>query len=287
MQPTTTDAGGRGDLVELNPPVPLLAGPVQMWRHLRAHRHIVSNFIQRDLRLKYRDSAFGFFWSLLEPLLLSAVYFILFVIIAGTPHPRVPLWIIVGVITWQVFSKALNASVTSLTKNDGLIKQAYFPREVYAVTATGAQLILASSSLLVAVPFMIYFRITPTPYLLMVPVGLLLSASLALGVGLMFACVNVVNRDIEHLFKFITRAGMFLSPVMWTVDMPRGRAAALDYIFWNPMAVPLTMVRNGIDGRPLGVDPLFVLYSIAFCLLSLVAGAIIFRRYEAVVVKKL
>jgi ABC-type polysaccharide/polyol phosphate export permease len=287
MQATTTDAGHRGDLVEVNPQVPFWAGPVRMWRNLREHRHIVSNFIQRDLRLKYRDSAFGFFWSLLEPLLLSAVYFVLFVIVAGTPQPKVPFWIIVGVITWGLFSNALTSALGSLTKNEGLIKQIYFPRELFAFTAAGAQLVLAFLSLVVAIPFMIYFAIPPTIHLVLVPIGLVLATCLALGIGLGFASLNVVNRDVEHLFKFVMRAGMFLSPVMWTIDMPRSRSGALEYLFYNPIVVPITMVRNGVDGRPLGIEAPYVAYSIAFCLIAFVLGAMIFKRYEARVVKKL
>ena len=274
-------------LAEVNPRVPFLAGPARILRNLRAHRHIVSNFIYRDLRLKYRDSAFGFFWALLEPLFLSAVYFLLFVIVAGNPEPRVPLWIILGVITWQLFSKTLTSAVTSLTRNEGTIKQVYFPREIFAVTTAGAQLVLASVSLLVAIPFLVYFRIAPTAHLWMVPAGLLLSVALALGIGLGMACLNVVNRDVEHLFKFITRAGMFLSPVMWTVDMPRSRSGLLDVLFFNPMAVPITMVRNGVEGRPLGVEPEYVAYSVAFCVVSCFLGAMIFKRFEAGVVKKI
>ena|SRR5690349_22119118 len=282
-----TDASGRGDLVEINPSVPLLAGAPQMWRNLWTHRHLLSSFVQRDLRLRYRDTAFGYFWSLLEPLLLSGVYFLLYVILAGSPQPRVPMWIIVGVITWQLFSKTLTGTVTSLTKNDAIIKQAYFPRELFAVTGAVAQLTLSSASLLVAIPFMIYFGIVPSLHLLLAPVGLLLAATLGLGIGLAFACLNVANRDVEHLFKFLTRAGMFLSPVMWTIEMPKGRAQILDYLFFNPMATALTLVRNGIDGRPLGIHPGFVAYSVAVCALSLVVGATIFRRYEAGVVKRI
>lgn len=283
----TAEAAEAAELVEVNAQVSLLAGPARMVRNLREHRHIVSNFIQRDLRLKYRDSAFGFFWSLLEPLLLSAVYFALFVIVAGTPERKVPLWIIVGVITWSLFSTTLTSSLSCLTKNEGIIKQVYFPREIFAITSAGSQLVLATLSLLVAIPFMIYFGIVPSVYLLMVPLGLLLSASLALGIGLGLACLNVVNRDVEHLFKFVTRAGMFLSPVMWTIDLPRARSGALEFLFYNPMVAPLTMVRNGIDGRPLGIEPGYVIYSVAFCLIALVLGAMVFKRHEALVVKKL
>ena len=279
-------ASGRGDLVEINPRVHFLAGPWQMWRNLRAHRHIVSNFISRDIRLKYRDSAFGFFWSLLEPLGLAAVFFIMFVIVLERPQPRAPLHIIMGVIVWGLFSRTLTSALTSISKNGGTIKSVYFPREIFAITSAGGQLVLCSMSLLVAIPFMIYYGIQPSPYLVMAPAGMLLATALALGVGLCFACLNVVYRDVEFVFKFVVRAGMFLSPVMWTMDHASGRGKLMGVLLFNPIAVPITMVRNGIDGRPIGVHAGWVVYSVVLCLGSLVLGAMIFKRWEAGVVKK-
>src|SRR5262245_23764857 len=144
-----TDASDRGDLVEINPRVPFLAGPLRVWRNLREHRHIVSNFISRDIRLKYRDSSFGFFWSLLEPLGLAAVFFIMFTIVLERPQPRAPLLIILGVITWRLFSNTLNSALTSISRNGGVIKSVYFPREIFPITTAGSQLILSSMSLVV------------------------------------------------------------------------------------------------------------------------------------------
>ncbi len=271
-------------LVEINRQRSFFLGPWLMWQDIKKHHHLASNFIMRDLRLKYRNSMLGYFWSLLEPLLLSGVYFVLFVIISGSPEPNYPLWVIVGVITWGYFSQSLNGAITSLTHNAGLIKQVYFPREMFAITKVGSNLVIAALGLLVAIPFMYYLDITPNGYLLMVPLGLLLVTILALGVGLLMACLNATNRDIEHFFRFVTRAGFFLSPVMWTVEMiPEG---SLGYIMVNPMVVPITMIRNGIDGRALGVDSLYVAYSIAVCLLSFLLGSMVFKRFEAGAVKK-
>ena len=87
------------------------------------------------------------------------------------------------------------------------------------VAKVGANLVIATLGLFVAVPFMYYLNISPNEQLLMVPLGLILVSMLSLGVGLLLACLNAVNRDIEHFFRFVTRAGFFLSPVMWTIEM--------------------------------------------------------------------
>lgn len=276
------------ELVEINAPVSLPGGLTQIWRNLREHRHLVSNFIRRDVRLRYRNSALGYFWSLFEPLLLAGVYYVLYVIIAGKPDPRYPLWIILGVMTWSFFSRALNESVTCITRNERMIKQVYFPRELFAFTSVGSNLILTSLSVLVAIPMMVIYRIPPSLGLLMVPVGLGLAALLGLGMGLGMACANVVNRDVEFFARFLTRAGMFISPVMWTVAMaPKTRSPWLEYLLLNPMAVPITMVRSGVEGKGLGIPSGYVAYSVATCILSFLVGAMVFKRFEAKVVKRL
>lgn len=282
----SSDATLDNELVEPNPQDSLVGGFVRLWRDVSRHRHLVSNFIQRDLRIKYRRSTLGYFWSILEPLLLSGVYVILFTIIAGKPEPMYPLWVVIGVIVWNFFSRSLAGSLTALTGNEGLIKQVYFPRALFAITTVGSQMAMAGLSLLVSVPFLIYFGIGPSVNLLMVPIGLLLTAMLAMGVGLGMACLNVVFRDTEFIFRFLTRAGFYLSPVMWTFHMvPKSKATVA--VLLNPMSAPITMVRNGIDGSPLGISTPFVIYSVVVCVVSFVIGICVFQRFEANVVKKL
>jgi len=282
------DISHSAELVEINAPVSWPRGLAQMWRNLTTHHHLINNFVRRDVRLRYRDSALGYFWSLFEPLLLAGVYYVLFVIIAGKPEPRYPLWIILGVMTWGLFSKSLNDAMTCLTRNEGMIKQVYFPRELFAFTSVGSSLIITGLSTLVAVPMMAMYGIGPSLGLLMVPVGLALAGLFGLGVGLGLACANVVNRDVEFFSRFLTRAGMFMSPVMWTVAMaPKTRAPWLKYLLLNPVAVPITMVRSGIEGKGLGISAGFVTYSVCACILSFLFGAMIFKRFEARVVKKL
>jgi lipopolysaccharide transport system permease protein len=275
-------------LTEVNPKIPFLRGPLELLRSLRVHRHLTANFISRDIRLKYRDSALGYVWSLLEPLMLAAVYYFLYVVLAHDHDPRQPLWIILGVITWQCFAKTVNGVVTCLTRNESLIKQVYFPREIFALTTAGSQYVLGMLSLVVAAPLMLYYGIAPTAYLLMMPFGLALACLLGLGSGLALACLNVVNRDVEHLMTFLTRAGVFLSPVLWTIEMaPQNRAALVHYVEYNPMTLPITMVRDGVAGTAPGLGVLPVLSAILVPVVLFFVGAAIFKRYEAQVVKKL
>ncbi len=275
-----------GELLEPNPRPTLLGGPAAMLRDVRRHRHLVTNFISRDIRLKFRHSRLGYLWSILEPLLMTGVYVILFSVIAGKPQPLYPLWVVVGVITWGFFGKALTGSLTALTGHEGIIKQVYFPRILFAVTNASSGAVMAALSLMVSVPFLVYHGIPPTHRLLFVPVGLVLTALFAMGLGLSLACLNVVFRDAEFILRFVVRAGFYLSPVMWTFHMvPKTRASVA--ILLNPMSVPITLVRNGIDGSRLGISSGWVLYSVAVCIGMFLVGVCIFQRHEAGVVKSL
>lgn len=244
--------------------------------------------MKRDLRLKYRGSFFGYFWSLLEPLLLAAVYVVLYAVLRGDADGTYAFGVVIGVICWSFFSRSMMAGVTSLTGNANLIAQVYFPRELFAVTATASNFILATLSLFVAIPFMLWLGLAPGPHLLLIPLGLILLALLALGIGLLCAGANVINRDVQHFFRFVARAGMFISPVMWTYALALERNPVYaEKLTYNPTLVPIELVKLGCSGKEVLFTQAQLTYSVATCLIVFVLGVIVFRRSEASAVKKL
>jgi ABC-type polysaccharide/polyol phosphate export permease len=272
----------------VNPSCSTLSAAPQGFRNLWNHRGLLRNFASRDISQRYRNSIVGYFWTVLEPLLLSAVYYFLFTIISGNPEERYPLWIILGVVTWQYFSRGLNDSVNCLTGNKNMIRQIYFPRELFAASKVLAQLTVTTMSLLVAVPFLISLNIQPTAQLLYVPLALALVTLQVLGVGWLLAVPNVHHGDVAHFTRFITRAGFFVSPVMWTIGMAKGgRAELLEYIFLNPMVLPLELMRAGFDGSSLAVPSWAIAWSVGFSLSILLVGLTVFKKFEAKVVKRL
>ena len=110
-----------------------------------------------------------------------------------------------------------------------------------------------------------------------------------MGVGLMMAPINAISQDISHLFKFIVRAGFFVSPVMWTYEMMLERASGgwVDLVMLNPMVIPITMVRHGLEGTSIEFEAFHLIYAISFAVLSLLVGSAIFKKCEARVVKYL
>ena len=277
------------ELREQNPEISFFAGPVACIQTMFNDWYLIRNLVKKDLRARYKRAALGYGWTFLEPFLLSAVYYALFTILAGNPEKLYSMWVLLGVIVWGHFSRSLQGTVACLSRGGGLIKQVYFPREILAFSPVLAQLVVAMLSLTAVIPVMLYLGVTPTSSLWMVAAGLVLTTMIAMGVGMMMAPLNAISEDVGHLFRFITRAGFFVSPVMWTYEMMLTRAFGpwVDIVMLNPMVVPLTLVRHGIDGTPLTLEMNHILYSVGFAVFSLYIGAAVFKRWEAKVGKYL
>lgn len=275
-----------GELGVMYPSPSILASPIHFYRNIVQNKSMIGNFVRRDVRIRYRNSLLGYIWTVLQPLLLAGVYYFVFTIIAGQEEELYPIWVLIGVITWQFFARSLNGSITSISRNANMIKLIYFPREIFALTTVGSNAIITGLSLLVVIPFIFYYDLPIGLHFLWLLAGLSISAVMALGIGMMLAPLNAVHGDIAHLFQFITKAGFFLSPVMWTLRMiPASRSDMLNYILLNPMVVPLEMMRCGVDGSELQIEGAWIAYSIGFAIASLLLGVIIFIQSEWKAVK--
>lgn len=228
---------------------------------------------------------------MLEPALLAIVYFLLFVVIANYSEQRYPLWILLGVISWGMFARIINTTVSSLSDNAGLIKQTHFPLEIYSASSALTNLVLTLASLVVVIPFLLYLDILPGTSLWMLPIGLLMLLLGAWGVGLMFASANVVFPDVGHMFRFITRAGFFISPVMWTYEMMAERTGAdsiyFQIIMLNPVVVPITMIRHSFEGTMPTIAAHHYAYAAIFPIIVFIIGSMIFKASSKGVVKRL
>tara|TARA_A200000113_G_scaffold224931_1_gene244187 strand:+ start:1319 stop:1750 length:432 start_codon:yes stop_codon:yes gene_type:complete len=142
-------------------------------------------------------------------------------------------------------------------------------------------------SSIVFIPLLIAYDIGLSWQLLLVPVAIFLAAFNAVGLGLLLAPTNCINRDIEHLVRFIVRAGFFLSPVMWTWDMALKRGWASDVVVWNPMVFPITLARDGFLGKVTEFPVDGILISVGWGLVMWVVGSMIFNRFEHSAVKYL
>tara|TARA_B100000282_G_scaffold155066_1_gene111637 strand:+ start:862 stop:1554 length:693 start_codon:yes stop_codon:yes gene_type:complete len=228
----------------------------------------------------------GILWSIIEPVLLAITYYFLFAILRGNSDKMYSVWILLGVIIWGCFSRTLQGTVTSLSNNSSMIQTVFFPRIIFPCVNMLSNIRLTILSCVVIIPIMLIAELPFTIHLIWVFVAIFMAGLLGFGFGLIFAPLNCSNRDMEHLFRFITRAGFFLSPVMWTIDMALEKGWG-ELTLLNPMAVPLTLVRDGVSGNAPSIELAWIGYSLAFLLISWIIGAFVFERNQAEAVKYL
>lgn len=264
-----------------------LLAPIHTLSEIRKNRFLVRNLIRREVRGRYRNAALGYAWTVIEPALLASVYWFLFIMLSGNPDEMYAVWVLIGVIVWSCFSKSLNAATNSLTKNMRTIHLVYFPRSIFPVSGIGANIMVTLMSCMVILPIIYIYDMPITAHLIWIPVGVVMAGFMALGLGMMMAPLNCVNRDVEHLVRFITRAGFFVSPVMWTAEMAMQRGAWGEAALWNPMVVPITMVRHGLEGKTVELPYGIVAASIVASILFYLIGSMVFSKYERGAVKYL
>ena len=265
---------------------PLLA-PINTLKEVSSNRFLVRNLIRRDVRGRYRNAALGYAWTVIEPALLASVYWFLFIMLSGNPDEMYAVWVLLGVIVWGSFSKSLNAATNSLTGNVRTMHLVFFPRSIFPVSGVGANIVVTMMSCLIILPLLYIYELPITIHLVWIPIGVLLAGFMALGFGMMMAPLNCVQRDVQHLIRFITRAGFFVSPVMWTAEMAMERGAWGEAALWNPMVRPITMVRHALEGKSVELPDSIVISSLIISFLIYVVGTMVFSKYERGAVKYL
>ena len=265
---------------------PILA-PAHTLSEIKNNRFLVRNLVRREVRGRYRNAGLGYAWAIIEPALLALVYWFLFIMLSGNPDKLYAVWVLIGVIVWSCFSKSLNAATNSLTKNIRTIHLVYFPRSIFPVSGVGANIVVTLMSCLIILPIIYVYELPITIHMVWIPIGVFMAGFMALGLGMMMAPLNCVNGDVEHLVRFITRAGFFVSPVMWTAEMALERGAWGEAALWNPMVVPITMVRHALEGKAVLLPEGIVLASVLASLSFYIIGTIVFSKYERGAVKYL
>lgn len=258
---------------------------LELLRNLARHRFVLTNFIGRDLKLKYRGTVLGYLWSLLEPFSLVVVYYFVFVVVARRGGPDYPLVVLLGILPYGFFSAVVTGGASALTANRGLIRRVHLPRELFIAGHAGAQAVIFLLSLLVAGPLMWVYARPVTPGLLLVPAASLGILALATGLALALSCANVLYRDVSYVLKVVLRLGFYGTPVIYPLSLVPHELQG--WVLLNPMATFVTLVRSGIMGTPLDIPPATVAGSFIAAAVVFAAGATLFRRWQGTAVKYL
>lgn len=247
-------------------------------RELTSHRDLLLLLVQRNIKIRYKNSALGFVWTLLGPVFQIAIYWV-FLRLLKIPVGMESL--VTGILVWQFLATCLGDSLYAVIGNANLVTKTAFPRILLPLSTVMANLVNFLLTLLVLTVFL-WLRGVDFGPLGWLPFLLLSQAALCLGLSLMVCSFNVFFRDVEHILQVVLMAWFFLSPAMYDVStFVRNQVSAelLPLYFLNPMAGVLTGYRVaflGTDAQP----AITLAAPFALCWVALAAGVAVFRRLE-------
>jgi len=243
----------------------------------RAHE-LLFFLALRDVKLRYKQTALGVMWAVLQPLLSMIIFTLLFGKVAKIPSNGVPypLFAYCGLLPWTFFANGLTNSSNALVTNANLISKVYFSRLVMPTAAVLAGLIDLAISFLLLFPLFIAYRVAPTWNLLALPLLVLLVTLLALSIGLVFSALNVKYRDIRHALPFVVQLAMFATPIIYPLSLVPAKWRWL--VQCNPMAAVIEGFRASLLGTPIDWPGLSQAALVTFFLLA--CGAFYFRSME-------
>lgn len=247
----------------------------ELWKF----RELLLFLTWRDIKVRYKQTALGAAWALLQPVLTMVLFSIIFGGLAKLPSDGIPypIYTFVALLPWQLFAFALTQSSNSLVVSQNLISKVYFPRLIVPFSSVLAGLIDFAIAFIVLVLLMAYYGIGLTLSALMLPVFLVLALTSALAVGLWLSALNVKYRDIRYVVPFLTQFWMFSTPIAYSSSLiPENWR-------WLYSMNPMTGVVEGFRWAILGKSSLDVFslsISAGVVVLLLLSGLYYFKRME-------
>lgn len=252
---------------------------------LAQYRDLVRNLVARDLKVRYRDSFLGFGWSMLNPLLMTGVFYLVFHEFLRNPTPMFPVFLLCGILPWNWCSAAVMGGIGSIVGNGHLIKKVYFPRELLPVSTVLSNMVHFLLALPILFLMMLIFGAPFTPWMALLPVLMVIQLTFLVGVALFLSCLNVFLRDTQSIMEVLISLWFFLTPVFYRVADVASEWATWLYLL-NPMASLVTAYRAILyDGRAPDLSLLAITALTAFGVL--VAGYLFFARNSPVFAEEL
>lgn len=259
-------------------------------RGLARKRQVLVTLVQRDLRVRYAGSGLGYLWTVIDPLAMATIYFVVFTLIfkaRNVGHQPYVLFLIIGVLCWQWFSQSVTDSSRALLAESRLVRSTNLPRELWVVRvviAKGIEFVLAAP---VIAGFAAYFLIKGQAHLnwrlVLIPLAILLQFVLLAGIGLILAPVTALVTDTARVVRIALRMGFYATPILYGVHAAPEALKTL--LMFNPMTGILELYRAGFFPNELNIAA--VVLSLLISLGLLVVGTVVFERLEAPVLKEI
>jgi len=277
------EGGGESHLPPARPPFVVIQ-PTQGWialdlGELWKYRDLLWLLAGRDVKLRYKQTALGLAWVVLQPLVAALIFAVIFGRFGNLPSDGSPyiLFVFTSLLPWNLFAGALQRAGNSLVTDSRLISKVYFPRLIIPLASTGAVLIDFGVTLAVLVVLMALYRVPLTWHVLALPFFLLQTAVLGVGVSLWLSALNVQYRDFMYALPFLIQVWMYASPVVYSASLVPERWRFLFSL--NPAVGFIEGFRWSLLGTN-SLTPAMVAVTTVMGLLILLGGAYVFRRIE-------
>ena len=253
----------------------------EMWEH----RELLYFFVWRDVKVRYKQTALGAAWAVLQPLLTMLIFTIFFGRMAGIGSEGLPypIFSYAGLLPWTFFSQGLGQASNSLVGSASLLKKVYFPRLIVPLSSVLGGIVDFAVAFVVLIGMMFWYDVKPGPGILLLPLLLLLAAASALGAGLFLSAVNVEFRDVRYVMPFFIQLLLFVTPVIYPASKVTEKLEEMGLPGWlyglNPMAGVIQGFRWALLGSGMSPWPLLAAGT-AVTVVLLVGGLLYFRRME-------
>ncbi|HXE52841.1 MAG TPA: ABC transporter permease [Tepidisphaeraceae bacterium] len=263
----------------------LIIRPPKGWAALDLHelwqfRDLLLTLAARDVKLRYRQTALGVVWVVLQPLLLSGIFTIIFGVIGNMPTGGLPpfLFSFAGLLGYAAFNSTLTKSSISLIGNAHLVSKVYFPRMAMPLSTVFSALIDFGVSFVVVLLLMALYHVPPTHRMIYLPAFLALFLAMGVGFGLLSSALTVSYRDVQYIVPVFVTAFQLFSPIGFDTSKIPARVLPW-YMIVDPLAGLVEAFRWSLLGGGT-VHWGYVVYSAVFSLVALLVGAIMFKRME-------
>lgn len=242
------------------------------------YRELLQTFVVRDIKVRYKQTALGAAWAVIQPLFMMVVFTLFFGKLAKIPSEGIPypIFSYAALLPWTLFAEGLSRSTNSMISNAGIMTKVYFPRLILPISGVVSPLVDFAIAFVILLGMMLYFGFYPTVNIIWLPAFILLAIATSLGVGLWLSALNVQYRDFQYTVPFLIQIWLFASPVVYPSSLlpePYRMIYGL-----NPMAG----VIEGFRWALLGTTPpsSLILVSVVAVVTILISGAFYFRRME-------
>lgn len=241
------------------------------------YRYLLTELVKRDIKIKYRRSVLGIFWSFLNPLLFMIVLTLIFSVFFARDIPNFPVYILTGRIVFDLYAHGSKAAMTSIRRNSSIIKKVYIPKYMYSLSSVLSNFVTFALSLIVLFMVMIVTNAPFTIYILFAILPIVLLLMFTIGAGLILATVTVFFRDIEHLYGVFLTLLMYGSALFYPIDIVPDQYRI--FFELNPVYAFISLFRDSfLYGKMF--DPITLLYAAVSAVVLLVIGIFVFYKYQ-------